>query len=544
MDEWTPSCTAGRRRPIATKAETDASYKRLLERLVEAAASGVVGSAWRRTTSSTSPSPSSLPSRRVRRSTSRCWRGWPTTQAAAVAERSGRLLLYVPATTAAEDFRNALAYLARRLDENATPEGFLRHALDIVPGSAAWDEQAGALRPRRRGPPRHVDGAVPDARTGRGRAAEPAGRPGRSVRERAGHRPHRPRQPLAGPLAALGRAAAGRLRRPPRRTSTRPWPAPPRRGPRGRRRRPTRARSPRAAAEVMAAGRADGDRGDGVGGRQDLRRGRPRGVRGRRLRPLVRASDSTSSSSLEPEVDERAPAGSWSSPRRGTSPTPSPPAGRSPPSRPATRSSSSRAPRRRPRRALLVEQLHAAGARRTALQLVAAPDGPAGQLLVTHPGVGAVVLTGSWRDGSPVRRGGRRAVGCWPRRAARTRWSSTATADVDQAVGDLVRSAFGHAGQKCSAASLAIVDASIYDRSPFLRQLADATRSLRVGPVNGPGDARSGPSSGPSPPRSSVRSPGSTRESPGWSNPARSTPSGDCGRRGCGSGCGPGRGRT
>ena len=30
-----------------------------------------------------------------------------------------------------------------------------------------------------------------------------------------------------------------------------------------------------------------------------------------------------------------------------------------------------------------------------------------------------------------------------------------ATTDVDQAVGDLVRSAFGHAGQKCSAASLA-----------------------------------------------------------------------------------------
>ena len=35
----------------------------------------------------------------------------------------------------------------------------------------------------------------------------------------------------------------------------------------------------------------------------------------------------------------------------------------------------------------------------------------------------------------------------------------TATADLDEAIADLVRSAFGHAGQKCSAASLAIVEA-------------------------------------------------------------------------------------
>ena len=79
----------------------------------------------------------------------------------------------------------------------------------------------------------------------------------------------------------------------------------------------------------------------------------------------------------------------------------------------------------------------------------------------------------------------------------------TATADVDQAVGDLVRSAFGHAGQKCSAASLAIVDAPVYDRSPFLRQLADATRALRVGPGRRPGRRSRARSWAPSPRRSS-----------------------------------------
>lgn len=57
----------------------------------------------------------------------------------------------------------------------------------------------------------------------------------------------------------------------------------------------------------------------------------------------------------------------------------------------------------------------------------------------------------------------------------------TATADPDQAVKDLVKSAFGHSGQKCSAASLAIVEASVYDNPAFLRQLKDAAASLKVG---------------------------------------------------------------
>jgi RHH-type proline utilization regulon transcriptional repressor/proline dehydrogenase/delta 1-pyrroline-5-carboxylate dehydrogenase len=59
----------------------------------------------------------------------------------------------------------------------------------------------------------------------------------------------------------------------------------------------------------------------------------------------------------------------------------------------------------------------------------------------------------------------------------------TATADLDEAIADLVQSGFGHAGQKCSAASLAIVEAPVHDDPRFLRRLADAVRSLRVGPA-------------------------------------------------------------
>jgi RHH-type proline utilization regulon transcriptional repressor/proline dehydrogenase/delta 1-pyrroline-5-carboxylate dehydrogenase len=57
----------------------------------------------------------------------------------------------------------------------------------------------------------------------------------------------------------------------------------------------------------------------------------------------------------------------------------------------------------------------------------------------------------------------------------------TALSDRDLAIKDLVQSAFGHSGQKCSAASLAILEAEVYDDTHFLHQLRDAAASLKVG---------------------------------------------------------------
>ncbi|MGA2394602.1 MAG: L-glutamate gamma-semialdehyde dehydrogenase [Candidatus Lustribacter sp.] len=52
-------------------------------------------------------------------------------------------------------------------------------------------------------------------------------------------------------------------------------------------------------------------------------------------------------------------------------------------------------------------------------------------------------------------------------------------ADLDAAAAGVVASAFGFSGQKCSAASRAIVDARVYDR--FLDLIAEQTSTLRVG---------------------------------------------------------------
>jgi RHH-type proline utilization regulon transcriptional repressor/proline dehydrogenase/delta 1-pyrroline-5-carboxylate dehydrogenase len=58
-------------------------------------------------------------------------------------------------------------------------------------------------------------------------------------------------------------------------------------------------------------------------------------------------------------------------------------------------------------------------------------------------------------------------------------------ADLDEAVHGVVWSAFGYAGQKCSACSRVIVPESLYDR--FVNRLVEATRSLKVLPAEDPG---------------------------------------------------------
>ena len=58
---------------------------------------------------------------------------------------AGGLLLYCPIVRA-DELEASLAYLARRFDENTTPENFLRAMFDLTPGSPAWDEQAARFR--------------------------------------------------------------------------------------------------------------------------------------------------------------------------------------------------------------------------------------------------------------------------------------------------------------------------------------------------------------------------------------------------------------
>ena len=130
---------------------------------------------------------------------------------------------------------------------------------------------------------------------------------------------------------------------------------------------------------------------------------------------------------------------------------------------------------------VMVRALWRAGIPRDVLQFVPCPDDETGRALVTDDRTGAVVLTGS-SETARMFLGWKPTLRLFGETSGKNSLIITATADPDQAVKDLVRSAFGHAGQKCSAASLAIVEAEVYDHPSFRNQLRDAAASLVAGP--------------------------------------------------------------
>jgi RHH-type proline utilization regulon transcriptional repressor/proline dehydrogenase/delta 1-pyrroline-5-carboxylate dehydrogenase len=135
--------------------------------------------------------------------------------------------------------------------------------------------------------------------------------------------------------------------------------------------------------------------------------------------------------------------------------------------------------------AVVAEALWEAGVPREVLRLVDIFEAELGHALITHPAVDRVVLAGSeqtarlfrsWRDDLPLlaTTGGSNAVIVTP------------SADLDLAVADVVRSAFGHAGQRGSSASLVILVGSAATSQRLRRQLVDAVSTLRVGPPADP----------------------------------------------------------
>lgn len=129
---------------------------------------------------------------------------------------------------------------------------------------------------------------------------------------------------------------------------------------------------------------------------------------------------------------------------------------------------------------VVVEALWDAGVPREALALAVIEEGELSQGLIAHSEVDRVVLTGSWET-ARLFRSWRPDLPLMAETSGKNAIVITPSADRDRAVADLVRSAFGNAGQKCSAASLAILVGSVGTSERFLRQLADAVSSLAVG---------------------------------------------------------------
>ena len=405
--------------------------------------------------------------------------GMAPSQARIVRDAGGGLLLYTPLVAAA-DFDVAISYLFRRLEENAAEENFIHHLFTITPGSESFQHQALQFRqavahrwsvsdqPRRtqrRGQPltARPDEAVdhpfsnePDTdsalASNRTWAAQIVGR--------ADSRSSRP--VICAPEAidsALAQAQAAQVE----------WAE----RSHGERRQIlhsvgeelSRRRGDLVAAMVGEAGKTFGEADPEVSEAIDFTR---------YYGDLALDIDTPSGARFEP-LGTIAVVPPWNFPVAI-------PAGGVAASLAAGNAAVLKPAPETPRCAeVLAECFWAGGVPESAVTLLRVPDDSLGRHLITHPDISGVILTGAYET-AELFQSWRPGLRLFAETSGKNALVITPNADIDLAVEHLVQSAFGHSGQKCSAASLAICVGDVYESPRFRRQLVDAVTSLAVGP--------------------------------------------------------------
>jgi RHH-type proline utilization regulon transcriptional repressor/proline dehydrogenase/delta 1-pyrroline-5-carboxylate dehydrogenase len=130
--------------------------------------------------------------------------------------------------------------------------------------------------------------------------------------------------------------------------------------------------------------------------------------------------------------------------------------------------------------AVMVEALWEAGVPKGVLTMVQLGERELGTQLISHPAVDRVILTGGYET-AELFRSFRKDLPLLAETSGKNAIIVTPSADLDLAAKDVAYSAFGHAGQKCSAASLVILVGSVAKSKRFHNQLIDAVTSLKVG---------------------------------------------------------------
>jgi RHH-type transcriptional regulator, proline utilization regulon repressor / proline dehydrogenase / delta 1-pyrroline-5-carboxylate dehydrogenase len=121
-----------------------------------------------------------------------------------------------------------------------------------------------------------------------------------------------------------------------------------------------------------------------------------------------------------------------------------------------------------------------AGVPRSALQFLSCKEETVGDSLLKSEAVDGVILTGATATALHFYQL-RPSLNLMAETGGKNTLVVSNLADRDLAIQDAITSAFGHAGQKCSACSLLILHAELYDDPSFLATLADAAATLRVG---------------------------------------------------------------
>ena len=122
-----------------------------------------------------------------------------------------------------------------------------------------------------------------------------------------------------------------------------------------------------------------------------------------------------------------------------------------------------------------------AGVPKEALQVIIA-DREATPLLTTSPVIKHIILTGGTETAQQIEH-----INPLVPLSAETGGKNvmilSAKGDRDHAIMNACRSAFGNAGQKCSACSILLVERSVYKDPEFMEKLKDCASSLKVGGV-------------------------------------------------------------
>jgi RHH-type proline utilization regulon transcriptional repressor/proline dehydrogenase/delta 1-pyrroline-5-carboxylate dehydrogenase len=121
-----------------------------------------------------------------------------------------------------------------------------------------------------------------------------------------------------------------------------------------------------------------------------------------------------------------------------------------------------------------------AGVPKTALQFMPCSGATVGQQLVTHNGVDTVILTGSTETGLAML-SAKTSMNLLAETGGKNATIVTSLSDREQAIKNVLHSAFSHSGQKCSATSLLILEEEVYHDTKFRDALCDAVESLHVG---------------------------------------------------------------
>ena len=451
--------------PYPLKSDVDASYKRLLDTALTHVATGTLrlgvashnlfDIAWALTLIG------ELPAARRAGVEIEMLEGMVPAQARAVLAEAGSLLFYCPIVRD-DEIEASLAYLARRFDENTGRDNFLRAMFTMEPGSASFEEQAGRFREAVAA--RHTVSTTPRrpglAETGDGfHNAPDSDFTAASVRDHLAAAMAQPPEVtvdvVTTPAEAdevVARIVAGQVA----------WAA--------------TTPAERAALLHAVADRMEADRfatlalmADEAG--KTAREGDPEVSEGIDFARYYATADLPAASEPIGSVLIASPwnfpyaipaGGVFAALMAGNTVVLKP------------------APETRRIAKWLVDQCHAAGIPQDALQYLACPDDDTGRHLITHDAFGTLILTGSY-DSAQLFLGWKPRLRVLAETSGKNALVVTEAADRDAAIKDIVKSAFGHAGQKCSAASLAIVEAPVYDDPDFRRRLADAVATVRVG---------------------------------------------------------------